>query len=298
MKRLSKEEYLTRLKEIQPELQIVGEYKGANIKIRVKDRLGINYLCKPYNLLAGKVPNLSSAVNKTLAYNTRLNQVFSNLVVDNYEDGKTKVLVTDDFGIEYLVSPSHLLLGAYPTLQTAKDKTLAFKILSSKVHKDYYDYSESVYLGMNHKLKIICRLHGGFYQNPNNHLQGQGCRSCADAQMSSKGWAKEKWVEASKRLEHFSPKLYVLRLYNNSESFIKIGITFTSIHKRFVSKLPYDYEILTFIEGSAEFIFEEEKRLHNLLKGNKYIPKLRFGGMYECYIEPIVKTILKKEKLI
>ena len=87
MKRLSKEEYLTRLKEIQPELQIVGEYKGANIKIRVKDRLGINYLCKPYNLLAGKVPNLSSAVNKTLAYNTRLNQVFSNLVVDNYEDG-------------------------------------------------------------------------------------------------------------------------------------------------------------------------------------------------------------------
>ena len=95
MKRLSKEEYLTRLKEIQPELQIVGEYKGANIKIRVKDRLGINYLCKPYNLLAGKVPNLSSAVNKTLAYNTRLNQVFSNLVVDNYEDGKTKVLVTD-----------------------------------------------------------------------------------------------------------------------------------------------------------------------------------------------------------
>ena len=127
MKRLSKEEYLTRLKEIQPELQIVGEYKGANIKIRVKDRLGINYLCKPYNLLAGKVPNLSSAVNKTLAYNTRLNQVFSNLVADKYEDGKTKVLVTDDFGIEYLVSPSHLLLGAYPTLQTAKDKHLLLK---------------------------------------------------------------------------------------------------------------------------------------------------------------------------
>ena len=56
--------------------------------------------------------------------------------------------------------------------------------------------------------------------------------------------------------------------------------------------------MMTFIKGSAEFIFEEEKRLHNLLKGNKYIPKLRFGGMYECYIEPIVKEILKKEKLL
>lgn len=63
-----------------------------------------------------------------------------------------------------------------------------------------------------------------------------------------------------------------------------------------MSKLPYSYDILSIKEGKSDIIFEQEKELHLKLKQYKYIPKLRFGGMYECY--KIEKEILIKEKLL
>ena len=48
-----------------------------------------------------------------------------------------------------------------------------------KIHGDKYDYSEVVYSGSNKKVKIICSIHGSFYQTPNKHLMGRGCPHCA-----------------------------------------------------------------------------------------------------------------------
>jgi len=47
-----------------------------------------------------------------------------------------------------------------------------------KIHKNKYDYSETAYVGSEEKLKIICLIHGNFYQHPNNHLKGHGCSKC------------------------------------------------------------------------------------------------------------------------
>jgi hypothetical protein len=47
-----------------------------------------------------------------------------------------------------------------------------------KIHKNKYDYSETAYVGSEEKLKIICLIHGSFYQYPNNHLKGHGCSRC------------------------------------------------------------------------------------------------------------------------
>jgi very-short-patch-repair endonuclease len=46
-------------------------------------------------------------------------------------------------------------------------------------HGDRYDYSLSVYTGGGEKLKIICKEHGVFFQKPDKHLLGQGCRKCS-----------------------------------------------------------------------------------------------------------------------
>ena len=51
-----------------------------------------------------------------------------------------------------------------------------------KVHGDKYDYSEVDLRGSilnNNKVKIICPIHGPFYQNYNAHLNGCGCEKCA-----------------------------------------------------------------------------------------------------------------------
>lgn len=57
--------------------------------------------------------------------------------------------------------------------------TEQFIVEAQSVHGNLYDYSLSVYAGLHTKLFILCGLHGGFHQSPNNHLKGAGCPRCA-----------------------------------------------------------------------------------------------------------------------
>lgn len=57
---------------------------------------------------------------------------------------------------------------------------------AKKVHGDLYDYSKVNYIGVRKKIKIICKKHGEFKQDPNNHLSGYGCGKCGKIIGSSK----------------------------------------------------------------------------------------------------------------
>ena len=62
---------------------------------------------------------------------------------------------------------------------TAKMKTIEqFIGEATKVHGDTYDYSKSVYTGMDKKIKIICKEHGEFEQTAGVHTRGNGCPEC------------------------------------------------------------------------------------------------------------------------
>ena len=49
---------------------------------------------------------------------------------------------------------------------------------SKSIHGDYYDYSKVNYVNYDTKVCIICPKHGEFWQTPDSHLQGRGCRLC------------------------------------------------------------------------------------------------------------------------
>lgn len=49
---------------------------------------------------------------------------------------------------------------------------------SIEVHGNRYDYSKVDYLDSKKKIKIICKIHGEFYQRPSAHTYGQGCMGC------------------------------------------------------------------------------------------------------------------------
>lgn len=49
-----------------------------------------------------------------------------------------------------------------------------------KVHGDKYDYSKVEYNDAKTPIVIICPKHGEFKQRPNDHLNGKGCKQCAD----------------------------------------------------------------------------------------------------------------------
>lgn len=52
------------------------------------------------------------------------------------------------------------------------------------VHGNKYDYSLVNYVRSDFPVKIICSIHGEFEQIPNSHLQGYGCRDCANEELS------------------------------------------------------------------------------------------------------------------
>lgn len=49
---------------------------------------------------------------------------------------------------------------------------------AKKVHGDRYDYTHVIYKNNKVKVKIVCRKHGEFWQQPNQHVSGIGCMRC------------------------------------------------------------------------------------------------------------------------
>jgi hypothetical protein len=48
-----------------------------------------------------------------------------------------------------------------------------------EAHGDKYIYDLVKYVNSKTKVEIICRIHGTFWQLPNDHWDGAGCRHCS-----------------------------------------------------------------------------------------------------------------------
>ena len=151
---------------------------------------------------------------------------------------------------------------------------------ANKVHNNCYTYENSIYKSNSTLLTITCKTHGDFLQTPSNHLQGKGCKLCAKETnaFSKKGFSK---VAGNKECT-----FYVLKCSNENETFYKIGITSRSVTQRYPNKryMPYSYETLLEIKGTAEFVWKLEQKYKKLLSKNKYKPTIKFGGsLSECF---------------
>lgn len=65
-----------------------------------------------------------------------------------------------------------------------KYTTKQFIELAIAKHGDRYDYSRVEYINSQHKITIICKVHGEFEQFPQYHLQGYGCKLCVPLYLS------------------------------------------------------------------------------------------------------------------
>ena len=69
--------------------------------------------------------------------------------------------------------------------RSAKIKDTEFFIAKAiSVHGNMYDYSLVEYKTTRAEVKIICKSHGIFEQQPNSHLNGRGCPECAKIKIS------------------------------------------------------------------------------------------------------------------
>ena len=51
---------------------------------------------------------------------------------------------------------------------------------SNKIHNNFYNYQNVIYVKASSKVEIICPKHGIFYQSPHAHSSGQGCPRCSN----------------------------------------------------------------------------------------------------------------------
>ncbi len=64
-------------------------------------------------------------------------------------------------------------------IKTREQLTQEFIKRVQEIHGDIYNYSEFEYINSNTRGKIICSIHGEFYQTPSNHLRGTKCPKCS-----------------------------------------------------------------------------------------------------------------------
>lgn len=174
--------------------------------------------------------------------------------------------------------------------QNQKDTTESFINKSKQIHGNRYDYTLTEYGSNAHdKVKIICKEHGVFEMSPNSHLIGSNCPQCSKR---TTGWTRTSWMKSCKGK---TAKLYVIKCFNEDESFYKIGITNRKdLSKRFSCNtlMPYRYEIIKIIESKEDpiYIYNLERTLHKLHKAVRYTPKIRFAGDSECFSEIFINS--------
>lgn len=207
-----------------------------------------------------------------------------------YTGANNKLTITCELHGDFMQAPSDHLKGRgcpkCALQRVAENSKLTERQFLEKAHilyGDKYDYSEMEYKGYREDVSIICKIHGVFTKKPSTFLKGHGCRDCS----KSSGFNKTRFVKLVSR--YGCGYLYLVRLSNTDESFLKIGITCRQIDKR-MACLPFDKEILhveTFDDGGV--LFDAENKLQNVFKQNRYKPKTGFAGETECYSDVDIK---------
>lgn len=275
-----KENIIDKILNLHSDLKIVCYYKQY---LFVENRYGICKVQK-YSLLSGSKPTISTAVNKTSYF---INQLFEKqpniVVVSDYKGALMQIIVKDRYGF-CESTPNRLLSGQIPCIETAIDKTDYFINQSKSIHEERYDYTNTVYINSKTKVKVICQEHGQFEQLPGHHLVTNGCLSCGHKTKNGGNFYNNK--------ENFNKSciMYILKFSNEKETFFKFGVS-VNFKKRIKSintdcKSLYNIEIVKQIANTVEYCFRLEYRFKKKIWKSRrtYIPIIKFGGMYECFI--------------
>ena len=193
----------------------------------------------------------------------------------DYKQSKIKVIIICPIHGEFEQTPDHHLSGQGCPKCKADEKrssTEQFVQRSILVHGEKkYDYSKVDYKQSKIKVIIICPIHGEFEQTPDHHLSGKGCPFCKSENQRIRNAIRfeEKYDIAT---------IYLLKCYNDSEVFLKIGITSKTVDKRYNHKksMPYNRETLYEWTGDSKYVMDMEHKIKTTYIYHK--PEIMFGG--------------------
>ena len=159
----------------------------------------------------------------------------------NYINTVTKItLICKEHGKFDTKPKTHLKNdgGCPKCSERGKLNTKDFIKKSKKIHKNKYDYSQTIYVNNTSIVDIICPKHGLFQQQPRTHISGSGCSGCSDS-----GFNK------------YKPGILYYILIDGK--YYKIGITNKSIKERFTK----DFDRIKVIK---EWYYDDGEECYNM----------------------------------
>ena len=166
---------------------------------------------------------------------------------------------------EFWQSPAmHLVTQGCPKCSGRYMDQEYFIQRAQSIHGDKYDYSIVHYVDSKTPVCIICPDHGAFYQIPNDHLLGHGCRKC--------------FAEQTR-----------IRLTKTEENFLSIA---NSVHKG-----KYDYSQMQYANRNTpiKIICPKHGEFNQTPKSH-----IRGAGCPMCnnsLLEDVVTNLLKKHNI-
>ncbi len=267
-------------KYLNESIFILGMDKTKNGYFIIQDDYGLLSVAKR-NLKDGCKPTITSAINKLEYFKNLLysrNEYYRNGEFEVLEFYPTKVICQDKYGIMH-AAPSDLFKNYKCGIRGAVDKLEYFKG-RLKEENNYYKNGEfeiiSEYIGRDHgKMTIETKCCGI-----------QEVRADSLLTYKPADYSNINRIQENKYKKYF----YVIRLFNEEESFYKVGVTDLVERRLRDYALVYKAE-LVFLESkldSPTFAYDMEQKIIKEFENYKYIPKKYFSGYSECLtIDPI-----------
>lgn len=157
---------------------------------------------------------------------------------------------------------------------------------SIETHGNKYDYTYAEYVRADVKVQIICKLHGPFFQRPDQHTnKGEGCPDCGKRSwFAEQGGYSQSMFDRHPAIKETPGMLYIVEFSSEVERFYKIGITKNTLKERF--RWGYGDYVMRVISEHHTTLYcawlVEQEMIANM-KQYRYIPHVKIGGYTECF---------------
>lgn len=208
-----------------------------------------------------------------------------------YVNAKTKILIVCKQHGDFLQNVGDHLFGAGCPRCKADKKACKWDELYQmfqEQHGEYYTYDRSSFTRNSVKMRIICPKHGEFWQKPELHKAGSGCKLCTAA--GGPGKYCETIFNRTPSLKTMPGCLYHIELFDiDGTKFYKVGITI-SMKTRFYKFIEKNNGRVCWVKNDTLyecFLAEQQILLAN--KHCQYMPKkLTIGGKHECFTHEVI----------
>lgn len=266
------------------EIKVVSKFKGTSFPILVEDKYGILSIPQARHILNNK-PTIKSALNKTEYFMGMLRVEHPEIAklitpASEYVAMKQKMLFNTRYGL-VSVNPDNLIHGHIPTIRTAVNRKEYFKNQLLFLYDNKYDFEIESTDRHKGRVTLICPIHGKQSIDFDSIFLGTGCPQC------NKFWEK-------------SDTFYLIRLYDDKESFYKLGISYINDNgevRRFREYRALKYQIETIYIHTFDDALEckeFENKLKQIIRPSLYKPsRWEHDSSTETFTNELLPIILE-----